>query len=63
MLVQKTESNAFLFWQCFAIPGTLETLKTTVVVVLLSGEVVQPDIENFNISKQLKNIIDVWVGK
>jgi hypothetical protein len=52
MLVQKIESNAFLFWQYFAIPGTLETLKTTVVVVLLSGEVVQPDIENFTISKQ-----------
>ena len=44
MLVQKTESNVFLFWPCFAIPGTLGTPKTTAVVavVLLFGEAVQP---------------------
>ena len=47
MLVQKTESNVFLFWQCFAIPGTLGTPKTTAVVVVvpLSGEAVQPGVE------------------
>lgn len=45
MPVQKIESNAFLFWPCFAIPDTLETPKMIAVGVLLFDEALQPGFE------------------